>query len=65
MPVAEAFQKGRPALIGYLPAGFPSVEEATTAIRAMIDAGRHRLEGAGVDLVGLPAEEEGVDVAHH
>jgi len=55
MPVAEAFQKGRPALIGYLPAGFPSVEEAKTAIRAMIDA--------GVDLVeiGLPYSDPVMD----
>ena len=31
--------EGRPALVGYLPAGFPSVEGSTRAIEAMIDGG--------------------------
>jgi tryptophan synthase alpha chain len=55
MPVAEAFSKGRPALIGYLPAGYPSVAESRDAILAMIDA--------GVDLVevGLPYSDPVMD----
>ncbi len=55
MLVADAFSKGRPALVGYLPAGFPSVAESRDAIRAMIDA--------GVDLVevGLPYSDPVMD----
>src|SRR5437879_4355134 len=55
MSVAQAFSKGRPALIGYLPAGFPSVAEARDGILAMIDA--------GVDLVevGLPYSDPVMD----
>jgi tryptophan synthase alpha chain len=55
MPVAEAFLKGRPALVGYLPAGFPSVEEGKTAIRAMIEAGVDAVE------VGLPYSDPVMD----
>lgn len=55
MLVAEAFSKGRPALIGYLPAGFPSVAEARDAIRAMIDAGVDVVE------VGLPYSDPVMD----
>jgi tryptophan synthase alpha chain len=55
MTIAAAFAKGRPALVGYLPAGFPSVKEAITAIRAMIES--------GVDLVevGLPYSDPVID----
>lgn len=55
MKVDAAFGKGRPALVGYLPAGFPTVAEGTAAIRAMIDA--------GVDLVevGLPYSDPVMD----
>jgi tryptophan synthase alpha chain len=55
MRVAEAFGKGRPALVGYLPAGFPSVKEGITAIRAMVES--------GVDLVevGLPYSDPVID----
>jgi len=55
MSVAAAFSKGRPALVGYLPAGFPTVKEATAAIRAMIES--------GVDLVelGLPYSDPVID----
>jgi tryptophan synthase alpha chain len=55
MTVAEAFAKGRAALVGYLPAGFPTVEEGKAAIRAMIEA--------GVDLVevGLPYSDPVMD----
>lgn len=55
MTVAQAFSKGRPALIGYLPAGYPTVQGAKEAIVAMIDA--------GVDLVevGLPYSDPVMD----
>jgi tryptophan synthase alpha chain len=55
MTVAAAFSKGRPALVGYLPAGFPTVKEGITAIRAMIES--------GVDLVevGLPYSDPVID----
>jgi tryptophan synthase alpha chain len=51
-PVTHAFEKaaasGRAALVGYLPAGFPSVDGAITAILAMAEA------GADVVEIGLP-----------
>jgi tryptophan synthase alpha chain len=55
MSVAAAFSKGRPALVGYLPAGFPTVKEGIAAIRAMIES--------GVDLVevGLPYSDPVID----
>ena len=59
MSVATAFEKaraeGRAALVGYLPAGFPSVPGAIEAIRAMV--------AAGVDLVevGLPYSDPVMD----
>src|SRR5206468_1516519 len=50
--VREAFSaaraENRAALIGYLPAGFPSVAGAIEAIEAMVDAGVDIVE------VGLP-----------
>jgi tryptophan synthase alpha chain len=40
---ATAFEaaraEGRAALVGYLPAGYPSVEGSIEAMRAMVDAG--------------------------
>lgn len=55
MTVDAAFSKGRPALVGYLPAGFPTVALAKEAIRAMIES--------GVDLVevGLPYSDPVMD----
>ncbi len=44
----EAFGQERPLLIGYLPAGFPSVAGAVAALRVMVDAGVDVVE------VGLP-----------
>jgi tryptophan synthase alpha chain len=44
MSVGDAFGKGRPALIGYLPAGFPSVDGAVEAVKAMIDSGVDAVE---------------------
>jgi tryptophan synthase alpha chain len=57
--VGVAFEKakaeGRAALVGYLPAGFPTVDGAVRAIRAMVEA--------GVDLVevGLPYSDPVMD----
>jgi tryptophan synthase alpha chain len=59
MSVGVAFEKakaeGRAALIGYLPAGFPTVDGAVSAITAMVEA--------GVDLVevGLPYSDPVMD----
>jgi tryptophan synthase alpha chain len=51
-PVTQAFEKAaaeqRAALVGYLPAGFPSVDGAITAAVAMAEAGADVLE------IGLP-----------
>lgn len=57
--IADVFERtrseGRAALIGYLPAGFPSKEVSIAAIRAMVDG--------GVDLVevGLPYSDPVMD----
>jgi tryptophan synthase alpha chain len=59
MSVSIAFEKaraeGRAALVGYLPAGYPSVPAGIEAIRAMIES--------GVDLVeiGLPYSDPVMD----
>jgi tryptophan synthase alpha chain len=59
MTASVAFEKakaeGRSVLVGYLPAGFPTVDGAAAAIRAMVEA--------GVDLVevGLPYSDPVMD----
>jgi len=45
----------KPALVGYLPAGFPTVAEAVKAIRAMIESGVDVVE------VGLPYSDPVID----
>jgi tryptophan synthase alpha chain len=59
MSVAPAFEKARTddraALVGYLPAGFPSVERGIQALRAMVDAGCDVIE------VGLPYSDPVMD----
>jgi tryptophan synthase alpha chain len=59
MSVAVAFEKakaeGRAALVGYLPAGFPTVDGAVQAIRAMVEAGADLVE------VGLPYSDPVMD----
>jgi tryptophan synthase alpha chain len=59
MTVAPAFEKARvderAALVGYLPAGFPSVDGAIDALRAMVDAGCDAIE------VGLPYSDPVMD----
>jgi tryptophan synthase alpha chain len=57
--LAEMFARtraeGRAALIGYLPAGFPSVDVAAEAMRAMVDGGVDAVE------VGLPYSDPLLD----
>jgi len=55
MTIGKAFSAGRPALIGYLPAGFPSVEGGIEAITAMVDAGADAVE------VGFPYSDPVID----
>jgi len=55
--VATAFEKasGRAALVGYLPAGYPSVAGAIDAMKAMVDSGVDIIE------VGLPYSDPVMD----
>ncbi|WP_390624182.1 tryptophan synthase subunit alpha [Fodinicola feengrottensis] len=57
MSVATAFEKasGRSALVGYLPAGYPSVTGAIDAMKAMVDSGVDIIE------VGLPYSDPVMD----
>jgi tryptophan synthase alpha chain len=55
MSIGKAFSAGRPALIGYLPAGFPTVEGGIEAITAMVDAGVDAVE------VGFPYSDPVID----
>lgn len=59
MSVSVAFEKARAAdrgvLVGYLPAGFPTVERGIEAIRAMVDAGVDVVE------VGFPYSDPVMD----
>lgn len=48
-------QQGRAALIGYLPAGFPSADGAVAACRAMVDSGVDVVE------IGLPYSDPLMD----
>jgi tryptophan synthase alpha chain len=50
-----ALAQGRPALVGYLPAGFPTVAGGIGAIKAAIDAGADLIE------VGLPYSDPVMD----
>ena len=57
--VSDAFSSartdGRAALVGYLPAGFPTVEGSVDALRVMVDAGCDVIE------VGLPYSDPVMD----
>jgi tryptophan synthase alpha chain len=57
--VSAAFEKARAddraALVGYLPAGFPTVDDGIIALRAMVDAGCDVIE------VGLPYSDPVMD----
>lgn len=59
MSVSEAFEKARAedraALIGYLPAGFPSIDDSVAAFRTMVSAGCDVIE------VGLPYSDPVMD----
>ncbi|HWI43031.1 MAG TPA: tryptophan synthase subunit alpha [Nocardioides sp.] len=52
---AKARADGRAALVGYLPAGFPSVEGSIAALRTMVDAGCDVIE------IGLPYSDPVMD----
>jgi len=54
MTVGKAFEKG-PVLVGYLPAGFPTVDGGIAAIRAMVESGVDVVE------VGLPYSDPVMD----
>ena len=55
MTVGKIFAAGRPALVGYLPAGFPTVEGGIEAITAVVDAGVDAVE------VGFPYSDPVID----
>ncbi|MGC4112468.1 MAG: tryptophan synthase subunit alpha [Nocardioides sp.] len=59
MSVADAFEKARAderaALVGYLPAGFPTVEGGIAGLKAMVDAGCDVIE------IGLPYSDPVMD----
>ena len=59
MNAASAFEKARAdnrsALVGYLPAGFPDVDGAITAMRTMVDSGCDVIE------IGLPYSDPVMD----
>lgn len=62
---AAAAAEGRPALVGYLPVGFPSVPGSLAAFQALV-RGR---DGVGVDLVeiGMPYSDpvmDGIAIQH-
>src|ERR671920_135850 len=52
---ASARAEGRAALVGYLPAGFPTVEGSIQALRAMVEGGCDVIE------VGLPYSDPVMD----
>lgn len=52
---ASARAEGRAALVGYLPAGFPTVEGSIAAMRTMVDAGCDVIE------IGLPYSDPVMD----
>jgi len=56
---AKAFEatraEGRAALVGYLPAGFPTVDASTEALKVMVDAGCDIIE------IGLPYSDPVMD----
>ena len=52
---ATAREEGRAALVGYLPAGYPTVEGSIEALRTMVDAGCDAIE------IGLPYSDPVMD----
>lgn len=57
--VARCLDEGRPALVGYLPVGYPSVEGSVEAVRAITQG----TDGRGVDIVeiGIPYSDPLMD----
>ena len=57
--VAKALDSGRPALVGYLPVGYPSVADSVSALKAITEG----VEGRGVDIVeiGMPYSDPLMD----
>lgn len=57
--VADALAAGRPALVGYLPVGYPNVADSLTALTAITEG----TEGRGVDIVeiGIPYSDPLMD----
>ena len=57
--VARALDTGRPALVGYLPVGYPSVADSISAAKAITEG----VEGRGVDIVeiGMPYSDPLMD----
>lgn len=57
--VAECLAKNRPALVGYLPVGYPSVDGSLEAMRALTEG----TQGRGVDIVeiGIPYSDPLMD----
>lgn len=57
--VAQCLDSGRPALVGYLPVGYPGVESSIEAVRAITEGS----DGRGVDLVeiGIPYSDPLMD----
>lgn len=53
--IAQCAAEGRPALIGYLPAGFPSVEES---VEAAVELGHN---GADIIEIGIPYSDPVMD----
>jgi tryptophan synthase alpha chain len=53
--LAAAKAENRAALVGYLPAGYPSVEGSAAAMRAMVEGGCDVIE------IGLPYSDPGMD----
>ncbi|WP_039939295.1 tryptophan synthase subunit alpha, partial [Streptomyces himastatinicus] len=53
--LAKAKDEGRSALVGYLPAGFPSIDGGVAAMTAMIEGGCDVVE------VGLPHSDPVLD----
>ena len=52
---ARAREEGRAALVGYLPAGFPSVQGSIDALKVLVDAGCDAIE------IGLPYSDPVMD----
>ena len=57
--LSEALSAGRPALVGYLTAGFPDLEKSCQAARTLVENGCDIVE------VGIPYSDPGMDVTNY